>query len=39
MGVDCDYHGADLAVPSQIDDLVATTERRSARRIPPSTTQ
>jgi len=28
MGVDCDYHGADLAVPSQIDDLVATTERR-----------
>src|SRR4051812_10385177 len=28
LGVDADYHGADLSVPAQIEDLVATTERR-----------
>jgi 3-hydroxybutyrate dehydrogenase len=28
LGVDADYHGADLSVPSEIDDLVATTQRR-----------
>jgi 3-hydroxybutyrate dehydrogenase len=28
LGVEADYHGADLSVPAQIEDLVATTERR-----------
>jgi 3-hydroxybutyrate dehydrogenase len=28
MGVDADYHGADLSVPAQIGDLVAAAERR-----------
>lgn len=28
LGVDADYHGADLSVPAQIEDLVATAERR-----------
>jgi 3-hydroxybutyrate dehydrogenase len=28
MGVDADYHGADLSVPSQIEDMVATATRR-----------
>ena len=28
LGVDADYHGADLSVPAQIEDMVATTERR-----------
>jgi len=28
LGVDADYHGADLSVPSQIEDLVATAEAR-----------
>src|SRR5450631_2130751 len=28
LGVDADYHGADLSVPSQIADMVAVTERR-----------
>jgi len=28
LDVDADYHGADLSVPSQIEDMVAATERR-----------
>jgi 3-hydroxybutyrate dehydrogenase len=28
LGVDADYHGADLSMPAQIDDLFAATERR-----------
>jgi 3-hydroxybutyrate dehydrogenase len=28
LGVDADYHGADLSMPAQIEDLVATAERR-----------
>lgn len=28
LGVAADYHGADLSIPSQIEDMVATTERR-----------
>ena len=28
LGVDADYHGADLSLPAQIEDLVATTESR-----------
>src|SRR5450432_416989 len=28
LGVDADYHGADLSIPAQIEDLVATTETR-----------
>ena len=28
LGVEADYHGADLSVPGEIEDLVATTERR-----------
>src|SRR5262252_5160029 len=28
LGVEADYHGADLSVPAEIEDLVATTERR-----------
>lgn len=28
LGIDADYHGADLSVPAQIEDLVATTEAR-----------
>ncbi len=28
LGVDADYHGADLSVPAEIDDMVATTQRR-----------
>ena len=28
LGVDADYHGADLSVPAQIEDLVAATEAR-----------
>jgi 3-hydroxybutyrate dehydrogenase len=28
LGVDADYHGADLSVRAEIEDLVATTERR-----------
>ena len=28
LGVGADYHGADLSVPAQIDDLVEATERR-----------
>lgn len=28
LGVEADYHGADVSVPAQIEDLVATTERR-----------
>src|SRR5512145_3043970 len=26
--IDVDYHGADLSVPTQIEDMVAATERR-----------
>jgi 3-hydroxybutyrate dehydrogenase len=28
IGVEADYHGADLSVPSQIEDMVATAKRR-----------
>lgn len=28
LGVAADYHGADLSIPAQIEDLVAATERR-----------
>jgi 3-hydroxybutyrate dehydrogenase len=28
LGVDADYHGADLSVPSQIEDMVTVTTRR-----------
>jgi 3-hydroxybutyrate dehydrogenase len=28
LGVEADYHGADLSVPSQIEDMVAASERR-----------
>jgi 3-hydroxybutyrate dehydrogenase len=28
LGVEADYHGADLSVPSQIEDMVATAKRR-----------
>lgn len=28
LGVQADYHGADLSVPQQIAEMVATTERR-----------
>src|SRR5689334_17796016 len=28
LGVAADYHGADLSVPAQIEDMVATAERR-----------
>lgn len=28
LGVDADYHGCDLSDPAQIEDMVATTERR-----------
>jgi 3-hydroxybutyrate dehydrogenase len=28
LGVDADYHGADLSVPAEVEDLVATTDRR-----------
>ena len=28
LGVDADYHGADLSVPAEIEDLVATTGQR-----------
>lgn len=28
MDVDADYHGADLSVPAEIEDMVAVTERR-----------
>jgi 3-hydroxybutyrate dehydrogenase len=28
LGVDADYHGADLSIPAQIEDLVAAAERR-----------
>jgi len=28
LGVDADYHGADLSVPAQVEDLVATAQRR-----------
>lgn len=28
LGVDADYHGADLSVPSQIEDMAAEAERR-----------
>jgi len=28
LGVDADYHGADLSIPAQVEDLVATAQRR-----------
>src|ERR1700712_4248180 len=28
LGVDADYHGADLSIVPQIEDMVATTQRR-----------
>ncbi len=28
LGVDADYHGADLSVPAQIEDMVAVAEKR-----------
>lgn len=28
LGVDADYHGADLSAPAQVEDLVATAQRR-----------
>ena len=28
FGVDADYHGADLSVPAQIEDMVAVAEKR-----------
>jgi 3-hydroxybutyrate dehydrogenase len=28
LGADADYHGADLSVPAEIEDLVATAEKR-----------
>jgi 3-hydroxybutyrate dehydrogenase len=28
LGVQADYHGADLSIPAQIEDMVAATERR-----------
>lgn len=28
LGVEADYHGADLSIPAQIDDMIATAERR-----------
>lgn len=28
MGVDADYHGCDLSVPSQIEDMVGTADKR-----------
>lgn len=31
LGVNADYHGADLSMPAQIEDMVATTERRFGR--------
>ncbi len=28
LGVTADYHGADLSIPAQIEDMIVTTERR-----------
>ena len=28
LGIDAAYHGADLSIPAEIEDMVATTERR-----------
>ena len=28
LGVNADYHGADLSIPAQVEDLVATAQRR-----------
>ena len=31
LGVDAGYHGADLSVPAQVEELVSTTQRRFGR--------